>query len=160
MHVPGEVHISVVQALPSVQMVGIIVLEHIPKAHESKVQALPSLQEIGVYTHEPPEQLSIVQALLSLQAPQFTILEVPQLSLAVTLPQVLFNLEQNVAFVSGTQFAVQIPLAGLQVYPNGHKGQFLVIVPVPHLASSPVAVPHSFPNLEQNSAFVSYPQTH
>jgi len=65
------------------QQLAMGVLMHPPsKEHESSVQGLPSSQLMGVLEHCPPEQVSFVQALLSLQL-MGSVLQMPSQTLVV-----------------------------------------------------------------------------
>jgi hypothetical protein len=87
-----------------------------------------------------------------IQVPQeLTVLETPQLSLAVTLPQVFPNLLQKVALDSGVHEHCPVEL---QVCGEVQVPQELTVLKVSQLSLA-VTPPQFLPNLLQKVAFVS-----
>jgi hypothetical protein len=112
---------------------------------EQKV-AFDSAAQPQTFVVPPPPQVAGDE-----QVPQLvTVRIVPQLSLAVRLPQFLPWREQKAAFDS----AAQVQTLAAQVWGAVQLPQFVTVRVVPQL-SGPVKLPHALPWREQNTAFDS-----
>jgi hypothetical protein len=99
----------------------------------------------------PPQVCGAVQV-----PHELTVRDVPQLSLAVTLPQFFPRREQNDAFVSGVQLVPHTLVVPPPPHVCGevHVPQELTVRDAPQLSLA-VTLPQFFPRREQNDASVS-----
>ena len=83
--------------------------------HPSSVHMFVSAQFLATCVHcVPPTHWSVVHKSLSSQVPQFTVLEVPQLSFPVIVPQIFPCLVQKAALLSGVQHVDELVHTPLQ----------------------------------------------
>ena len=146
-----------------------LLLQTFVPVHVPQLDTLRDSPQLSVPVHPPQTRLqrahqaaslsgTQAQTLLALQlcgevqVPQLdTVRGVPQLSLAVTAPQVFASREQNAVFVSGVHAQT---FEALQLVPPEHVPQLDTVRAAPQL-SVPVTVPHVFPSREQNAVFAS-----
>jgi hypothetical protein len=120
----------------------------LPHSLPSRKQNAASVSGAHVQTLSPPHTWADVHV-----PHEPTVRLTPQLSVAVTLPQVLPNRAQNSASVSHTH-----TLLPLQVDGDGHVPHGLTVRLMSQL-SKPVTLPQVLPNRAQNSASVSHTHT-